>query len=480
MKRLDGLSAFMIYSERPKWYQHTLKVAILDYGEQTTPSYDSLIAEFSDSVQRVPMLRWKLARVPFGINHPVWVKAHDFDVRYHLRHISCPAPGDEHAFSRLISELYAYPMDQSAPLWLAWIVDGLAGGKRAVVTLVHHAYTDGTGAARLLERMLSPGQDEAYPVATLDSEINPSALKLFTRGLVDLPLLFARELPGIIRGFRTLARYNKKRLAAGLSMPPGPGDAPYSPFNTALTHRRSFAYKTFPLSEIKAISREHGCTINDLFVAACAGAFRQFLADTDFDVDAGPMVGTLPVNYRPPPEADDLVGNQVGTGYMWVPSDIQDPRERLQASHAAAQTMKSYLAATRDVNISRVMQLLPPLYAKTMGWLFERTRGKVSVSGNLVLSNVVGPKEPLRIGSATVVNWLSIGQVSGGSGLNITVWSYAGNFNVCIMADAGVVPDGWALMGCISAAMDEYQELGQMKEQFSKPMPDEGDSINPN
>ncbi|MEH6583094.1 MAG: wax ester/triacylglycerol synthase family O-acyltransferase [Halioglobus sp.] len=459
MKRLDGLSAFMIYSERPKWYQHTLKIAILDYGDKTMPPYESLISEFSKNIRRVPMLRWKLARVPFGINHPVWVQAHDFDVRYHVRHICCPAPGDERAFSRLISELYAYPMDQSAPLWLTWIIDGLAGGKTAIVTLVHHAYTDGTGAARLLQRMLLPGEDESYPIATLESEVNPGPLRLFTRGLVDLPLLFARELPGIIRGFRTLARYNKERRATGQSMPPGPGDAPYSPFNTTLTHRRSFAYKTFPLSEIKATSRQHGCTINDLFVAACAGGFRQFLADSDFDVDAGPMVGTLPVNFRPPPDEDDLVGNQVGSGYMWIPSHIQDPLERLHASRAAAQTMKSYLAATRDVNISRVMQLLPPLYAKTMGQIFDRTKGKVNIAGNLVLSNVAGPTQPLRIGDATVVNWLSIGQVSGGSGLNITVWSYAGNFNVCIMADADVVPDGWALIGCISDAMEEYQKL---------------------
>jgi len=460
MRRLDGLSAFMIYSERPKWYQHTLKVAILDYGEHTMPPYETLIDDFAKSIRRVPMLLWKLARVPFGLNHPVWVHADDFDIRYHLRHVTCPAPGDERAFSRLVSELYAYPMDQSAPLWLTWIVDGLADGKSAVVTLVHHAYTDGTGAARMLERMLLPEGDNRYPVAELETRKSPGKLRLLVDGLIDLPLLFARELPGILRGFRTLSRYNKERVTSGQAMPPGADDAPYSPFNTALTHRRTFAYKTFSLADIKVISKRMDVSINDLFVAVCAGAFRQFLKDTDFDLDAGPLVCTLPVNFRPPPEEDDLVGNQVGTGYMWVPSNIEDPRERLQAAHDAAQTMKSYLAATSDVNISRVMQLFPPLYARVMSWLFDRTRGRVNLAGNLVLSNVAGPREPLNIGNATVANWLSIGQVSGGVGLNITVWSYAGNFNVCIMADAEVVPDGWVLLDCISDALDEYREPG--------------------
>lgn len=460
MRRLDGLSAFMIYSEKPRWYQHTLKIAILDYGEQGIPPHETLINEFSEGIERVPMLRWKLVKVPFGLNHPVWVQAEDFDVRYHLRRVCCPAPGDDRAFSQLVSELYAYPMDQSAPLWLTWIVDGLSGGKTAVVTLVHHAYTDGTGAARLLERMLLPEQNHNYPVAELRSNCNPGKLRLFVDGLIDLPLLFVRELPGIISGYRTLSRYNKERAASGQAMPPGPGDAPYSPFNTALTHRRTFAYKSFSLAEIKAISKQRGFTINDLFVAVCAGAFRNFLKDSDFDVGAGPLVCTLPVNFRPPPEEDDLVGNQVGTGYMWVPCDIEDPMARLQASHEAAQTMKSYLAATSDVNISRVMQLFPPLYARALAWLFDSTRGRVNLAGNLVLSNVAGPRELLKIGKATVVNWLSIGHVSGGSGLNITVWSYAGNFNVCIMADAEVVPDGWALMDCISDALDEYREAG--------------------
>lgn len=156
MRRLDGLSAFFIYSERPKWYQHTLKIAILDYSDMPVPTYDTLVAEFEEGIKRVPMLKWKLATVPFGLNHPVWVKATDFDIRYHLRRASCPAPGDERAFSTLVSELYAYPLDQSAPLWLSWIVDGLEDGRAAVVTLFHHAYTDGAGASLMLERLLHP------------------------------------------------------------------------------------------------------------------------------------------------------------------------------------------------------------------------------------------------------------------------------------------------------------------------------------
>ena len=91
MRRLDGLSAFLVYNERPRWYQHTLKVAIIDYGDEPMPCYETLVEEFSAGIKTVPMLQWKLARTPFGLNHPVWVQADDFDIRYHMRHVTCPA-----------------------------------------------------------------------------------------------------------------------------------------------------------------------------------------------------------------------------------------------------------------------------------------------------------------------------------------------------------------------------------------------------
>ncbi len=460
MRRLDGLSAYLVYSERPRWYQHTLKIAMIDYDEESMPCYETLVEEISAGIKTVPMLQWKLARIPFGLNHPVWVQADDFDIRYHLRHVTCPAPGDERAFSQLVSELYAYPLDQSVPQWLCWIVDGLADGKAAVVSLFHHAYTDGTGAARILERVLQPEKYRSYPIAELKKHTAPGPGRLLLKGLLDLPLLFLRELPVIVRGFRKLRKYRKECEAGGRALPPGPADAPYSPFNTALSHRRTFVYKTFDLNEIKAISKHLGVTINDLFVAVCAGAVRKLFKDLAIDADAaGPLVASLPVNLRPPPEQDDLVGNFVGNGYMWVPSHIADPLERLKVAHDSAVEMKNYLRATREVNMTRVLELMPELYARVMGWLLDRTRGRISQAGNLVLSNVAGPQEPLKLGAATVSNWLSIGQVTGGVGLNITVWSYAGNFNVCIMADAEVLPDGWLLVDYIGDALDEYREL---------------------
>lgn len=462
MRRLDGLSAFFVYSDKPRCYQHTLKVAILEGRDATgATAYEDIVEAFGKSVAAVPMLRWKLARVPFGLNHPVWVPAEDFDVRYHVRHVTCPAPGDERAFCELVSQLYAYPMDKSCPLWLSWVVDGLEGGRSAVITLLHHACTDGAGAARLLQRMLSPGTEGPFPIAQLAPGPAPGKLRLLARGLLDLPLLFLREGPAIVRGSLTLRRVRKEIQAEGGALPPSPTDAPDSPFNTTLSHRRSFVYKGFVLEEIKSISRQLGVTINDLFIAVCAGACRRFLQESPSGVPERALIGSIPISQRPPPELDDLVGNQVYNSYVQVPVHLSGPAQRLEAVYEATRTMKAYVARSKGLGLTKMLDLMPPLFAHATGLLVEHTKGKVNLGGNLVLSNVAGPRVPLRMLDSTVVNWLSIGQVSGGLALNTTAWSYADKFNICLMADAKVVPDGWVLIDYIADEIAAFRKLAE-------------------
>lgn len=459
MRRLDGLSALFVYSDKPKCYQHTLKIAILEGRSQSMASYEDIVAAFGRNIASVPMLRWKLARVPFSLNHPVWVEARDFDVRYHVRHVTCPAPGDERAFCELVSQLYAYPMDKSCPLWLSWVVDGLEGGRAAVVTLLHHAYTDGAGAARLLQRMVAPDAEASYPIPSLGRDAAPGKLRLLFRGLLDLPLTFVREVPALIRGIRSLRTLRERIEAEGGALPPSPTDAPDSPFNSTLSHRRSFVYRSFALDEVKAISHRLGITINDLFVTVCAGAFRRFMIESGAGMPGKPLVGSIPISQRPPPEVDDLVGNLVYNSYMLVPVHLPDPVERLQAVRMASRTMKNYVSRSQGIGLTKILDLMPPLFAHLTGMVVEYTKGKVNLGGNLVLSNVAGPREPLQMLDVTVGNWLSIGQVSGGLALNTTAWSYAEHFNICLMADAQVVPDGWLLIDYVSAELDTFRGL---------------------
>ena len=157
MRRMDGLSAFMLEQESTgRLYAHPEDRHAGHIGHPRWLGIQPAFARASPSrIDLLPMLRWKFLKVPFGLHHPVWVDDPEFDLDYHVRRIACPTPGDRAALCDLISQVYAYQMDLSKPLWMLWVAEGLEHGQVALVTLLHHAYTDGTGAARLLTRVYS-------------------------------------------------------------------------------------------------------------------------------------------------------------------------------------------------------------------------------------------------------------------------------------------------------------------------------------
>ena len=157
MKRLNGADAFMLGMETSKSYMHTFKVAIID--PSTDPngwSFDKYYDESARRIHLLPMLRWKYLPSPLGLNHPYWVDDPDFDLHYHIRRVACPPPADHKSLCEFIAAVYSYQLDRNRPLWMEWVVEGLADGKVAIVLLVHHAYVDGVGASWLMQQFFQP------------------------------------------------------------------------------------------------------------------------------------------------------------------------------------------------------------------------------------------------------------------------------------------------------------------------------------
>ena len=176
MKRLNGADAFMLGMETSKAYMHTFKVAIID--PSTDPngwSFDKFYAEAASRMHVLPMLRWKYLASPLGLNHPYWVDDPDFDLHYHIRRVACPPPADHKTLCEFMAAVYSYQLDRNRPLWMIWVVEGLADGKVACVMLVHHAYVDGVGASWLMQQFYQPevgvkaGSAPAYNPAPLPS-----------------------------------------------------------------------------------------------------------------------------------------------------------------------------------------------------------------------------------------------------------------------------------------------------------------------
>ena len=303
MRRMDGLSAFLLDQENTGAYQHTLKISILDTSDMPGGwSFDKFRESVAHRMHLLPMFRWKALHVPFGLHHPVWVDDPQFDLDYHLRRVACPAPGDRKAFCALVSQIYAWKMDLSRPMWACWVVEGLQNNEVALVTFVHHAYSDGSGAARLLTRFYSRSAEAREPVTQpWRPEPTPGGLALLGRALIDLPVTLYRCLPKLGRAIVSVRKMNKKYRESGQELPPSIiTDSRDSPLNVMVGYARTFVFETMDLEDIRQISKGFGVTINDLFVAASAAAYRRLMISKGFDPDTGPLVTAIPVSKRPP------------------------------------------------------------------------------------------------------------------------------------------------------------------------------------
>lgn len=469
MRRMDGVSAFMLAQERPGAFMHTLKISVLDPSDMGVPwDFEQFRTSCAQRMHRAPMFRWKFRKVPFGIHHPVWVDDPNFDISYHLRRIACPSPGDQRALSELISQLYAWPLDMSKPLWLCWVVEGMADGSVVLVNLLHHAYTDGTGAARLMEEFYSIAAEKEPEVVPWRPEPVPGNLQLFARALWDLPITLWKGIPKVGRGIVNVRRMKRYYEASGKELPPSAlRDGRDSPFNVMLGHGRTFVYETYELDTIRRISKVFGVTINDLFVAAAASAYRQFMEARGYDPDSGPLVTAIPVGKRPPLEEDDFLGNMTSTDFLAMPVHIVDARERLRESQRVGKIMKEHIAEAEGLDLSSLLEVTPPILLRLMDWWVARNGGKVGIWGNAALSNVPGPRQHLYMGKIPVRNWISMGQIFHGLGLNTTVWSYAGKFNLGILADSTLLPNGWEMVNYFTAAFAEYEALANRVQQES-------------
>ena len=244
-------------------------------------------------------------------------------------------------------------------------------------------------------------------------------------------------------------RRSTRKLSPELTLPFTP---PPSFMNHMLTPERRFATATLALTDIKETSKPLGVTINDLVLAMSAGALRKLLLRYDGDSDH-PLLASVPVSFDFSP---DRVSGNLFTGMMVaLPADVDDPLERVKRSHDYAVDAKESHQLLGPELVSRWSDYIPPGPSESLfRWLAGRD-GQNKVL-NLTISNVPGPRERGRVGGALVTEIYSVGPLTAGSGLNITVWSYVDQLNVSVLADGATVDDPHEVT---EAVVDEFIEI---------------------
>ena len=435
MKRLSGWDAVLLYSETPNVHMHTIKVAVIELDEEHRGNFDieAFRQVIAGRMDKLVPLGYQLVDVPLKFHHPMWRENCEIDFEYHIRPWQVAAPGGRRELDEAIGQICSTPLDRDYPLWEMYFVEGLANNRIAVVVKIHHALADGVASANLMahgmDLMPTPESDSYTPdPAPSKRELMTSAFVDHMRHLGRIPATVRYTAEGVSR-----VRRSSRKLSPELTRPFVP---PPTFMNHLLTPERRFATATLAFADVKATGKKLGATINDMVLAMSSGALRTLLLR--YDGTAEPLLASVPVAYDFSPER--ISGNRFSGMMVALPTDSDDPLERVRAAHDNAVSAKESHQLLGPELISRWAAYWPPAGTEAMfRWLSSRD-GQNKVL-NLNISNVPGPRQRGQVGGALVTEIYSVGPLTAGSGLNITVWSYVDQLNISVLADGSTVKD---------------------------------------
>lgn len=494
MKQLSGVDANFLYMETPSVFGHVSSLSVYD-PPADDPSYkpfDSWRSEIERRVHRLEPLTRKLRNVPFNLDHPYWVQDLDFDLDFHVRHTAVPPPGNDEQIGDLVGRIIGRPLDRTRPLWESYVIEGLSGGRFAILTKVHHAAVDGALGAELLMLMLDASPDgDAIPSepAVVKPERMPTDAEVMAATAVSLARKPGRLLVLSARAMRELGEATRNPILAaagnqlrdqlrgslgsalnfGRRRPeerdevpktePLLANAPRTPFNQAITPHRVFAFRSAPLSTVKATKSALGATVNDIVMAVCAGGLRTYLEKKGVLPDE-PLVAMVPVSIRTGAEEDKWT-NRVSGLVASLPTNEADPLQRVLKVHESMVTAKGIHDAIPADTLTEFAQFPPPAVFTRASRMSTRFQfgNRFQMPVNLVISNVPGPRHPLYSAGATLRNYYPVSTIAEGQGLNITVQSYLDTLDFGLVGCAELVPDIWDLCDAI---IDDLHNLAEV------------------
>jgi diacylglycerol O-acyltransferase len=478
LRQLTSLDAQFLALETNRQAGHVGGLAILD--PSTRPGGSVTCADMKALLrERLPLLppfQWKLVEVPLGLDYPYWIDDPDFDLDFHVRELALPAPGSDSQLSEQVARIFSRPLDRARPLWELYVIEGLENGYTAVLTKIHHALIDGLSGAEIMGLLLDTapeGRDDLPPVSASNGSADgePGQLEMLGRGLLGLPrypLRALRALPralpnvddvgplGTIPGASTvgnLAGRLQRTITRKPAVPRPNLDAPKTSFNGRVSPHRRFAFGEIGLEEVKEVKNVYGVTVNDVVVSICAGAVRRWLIAHDELPDV-PLVAQIPVSVRTGEQAGTY-GNRILLMSVPFHTDIEDPRERLMATHESLADMKERHRALPAELLQDANHFIPPaVFHRAAQLTFRLSTGVGRPAWNLVVSNVPGPQLPLYLAGAKLVDNYPVSVITDGMGLNITVMSYNGRMDFGIVADRDQMPDVDRLIGWLREELD--------------------------
>jgi diacylglycerol O-acyltransferase / wax synthase len=275
--RAEDLAFWVTDSASTPMHNATLEI----FEPRGAFDHDRLLALVTDRIAFVPRYRQVIRQVPGRLANPVWVDDEEFDLTYHVRRSALPRPGSIAQLRDLTARIMSRRLDHQRPLWEMYLVEGLAGGRFAVLSKSHQILVDGVATIDIGQVILdveptpkptpqvawharpAPGPSSLVAAAVRDSLFDPRvALRTFGENAGSL--------------VRTAAAVRGRVLDAAGALAGRPPVA-VTPITTRLSEQRRFMTVATSLEDYRKVRRFHGGTVNDVILTTVTGAMRAWL-----------------------------------------------------------------------------------------------------------------------------------------------------------------------------------------------------------
>ncbi len=459
MERLSALDAEFLHLEDGAVHMHIAGACVFD---DPAPSFGDLEALIASRLHLIPRYRQRARTVAFELGRPVWVDDPHFDLRYHLRHTALPRPGDDDVFCRFMGRIMSQPLDRQRPLWEAWLVEGMEGGRWALVFKVHHSTVDGIAGVGLLTALLGldPTTTIEEPVPWTPTPEASGAYKVLDawRGLVSDGAGMAGDAA------RSLLH---PRAAARSALSDAEGAVRFLA-RLAPTHRlsiegpigphRAWAHASAGLDDVKTVRRAFGGTVNDVVLAAVAGGYRALLLERGDPADHAELRSIVPVSTRHE-DGKGVADNRVSVILYDLPVQLADPVERLEAVREEMAALKAaHLVEIGEVATS-IGNLAPPMVLGGVTRCAVHSMHRFGQpSLNTVTTNVPGPQLPLYCLGHEMREYRPFVPISHGLRVGTAILSYNGRLFFGVTGDYETVPEVGVLADEVAAGIEDLHE----------------------
>jgi WS/DGAT/MGAT family acyltransferase len=454
-RRMRGSDAMFLYFERTEMPLHIGCVAILD-----GPFDDHSEQVFATRLPEIPRYRQRVMFSPMNLTHPSWEDDPEFDIRNHIHRVTLEPPGDERQLSELSGRVFTTLLDRNQPLWDLTVVDGLEGGRSALIVRVHHCMVDGVSGVGLVKIMFDPSREprrvEARPYSPPPL---PDSRQLLAEGLAALVPEAAERLIGAnLTLLRMLQGFTGEGGRSGLQdllavAPELLRPAERLPFNGPCSGVRGHCWTSSPFGEARAIRAALGGTINDVILTIVTGAVSRYVTAHREPVSGRFVRMMVPVNLR----SDDPrggVGNEISMLPISIPLDVGDAAERMRVVSMRSAAMKSAHIADVVALIGTWLGWIPANFQHSLAALAFLPQPVRIV--NMVCTNVPGPMVPLYANGRELLTYYPHVPCGSDVGISVAVSSYNQNLYYGVTYDAQAAPDGELFRDFL---IESYEEL---------------------